>query len=127
MEILQVGERIILRLEEYDTVRTVHMGDDAPVPAPGPLGHSTGHWDGTTLVVQTEQINWGHFDQAGIPMSAAVSTTEYFSPGDDGGRLDYRIVVTDPATFTKPVELTKFWLNVPGVSVQAYACTAGQE
>jgi hypothetical protein len=32
------------------------------------------------------------------------------------------MIVDDPATFTEPVELSKFWLYVPGVTVQAYAC-----
>jgi hypothetical protein len=38
--------------------------------------------------------------------------------------LDYEIVVTDPATFTEPVRLTKHWLSVPGQVLDAYNCGA---
>jgi hypothetical protein len=122
MEILEAGGDIVLRLEEYDTVRTIHMNGEAAGNAPAKLGYSNGRWQDGTLVVETTAISWGFFDQAGIPVSAAVRTTEYFTPAADGSRLDYRMIVDDPATFTEPVELSKFWLYVPGVTVQAYAC-----
>jgi hypothetical protein len=75
-----------------------------------------------TLVVTTTHINWGHFDQAGIPLGESAEIVEYFTPSEDGSRMDYRMVVTDPSTFTEPVELRKHWLYIPGVTVQPYEC-----
>ena len=42
----------------------------------------------------------------------------------DGSRLNYRIIVTDPG-LAEPVELEKFWLYVPGVTVEPYDCIPG--
>ncbi len=126
MGIVEDGSDIILNLEEYDTVRTVHMeAGTAPGETQGsPLGYSVGHWEGNTLVVSTDHMNWGHFDQAGVPLSDAVVVTERFALSDDGGRLDYSMTIVDSATFTEPVELTKFWLYVPGVEVHTFECVA---
>ena len=127
MEISRQGEDIRLRIEEYDTVRLVHMNPPASPgdKKPNRLGYSVGRWDGAILVVETSMVNWGHFNQSGVPLSDDVSIKEYFTPSGDGSRLDYRAVIDDPATFTEPVELRKYWLNVPGVHVQPYECSTG--
>ena len=55
-------------------------------------------------------------------MSEAVEIVEYFSPTEDGSRMDYRMIVTDSSTFTEPVELQKHWFYIPGVTVEPYEC-----
>jgi len=124
MEIAEDGSDIQIRLEEYDTLRTIHMGaEDAGTDRTSSrLGYSTGRWDGTTLVVETSAVNYGHFDTVGIPLSNAATITERFIPSEDGKSLDFKMTVVDPATFTKPVELSKRWLALPGASVQPYEC-----
>ena len=44
-----------------------------------------------------------------------------------GGRkpVDYRITITDPATFTEPMVLEKFWVWLSDVRVERYDCTVG--
>jgi Family of unknown function (DUF6152) len=126
MEFARDGDNIRLRLEEYDTVRTIYMEPNAPPakPEPSRLGSSVGHWENNTLVVKTSGATWQYFDVVGIPQSAASTMVERFTLAADGSRLDYSITVTDPANFTKPVTLTKYWISVPGVQVSPYHCTA---
>jgi hypothetical protein len=125
MEFTEQGENILLRLEEYDLIRTIYMGTDARLqkPSASPLGTSHGRWDGTTLAVTTTAINWHHFDTVGIPLSEAVEIIERFTPTEDGSRLNYTMTVTDPATFTEPVPLEKYWLWLPDIEVGRYECT----
>lgn len=127
MEISRDGENIKFRIEEYDTVRFIHMnaGEAPGDRAASRLGYSVGHWDDNALVVETSMVNWGHFNQLGVPLTGDARITERFTPSDDGSRLDYKMTVEDPATFTRPVELGNYWLNVPGVEVQPYECTTG--
>ena len=125
MEFTEQGENILLSLEEYDLVRTIHMGTGTPLeeqPA-SLLGYSAGQWNGSTLVVTTTGVNWPHFDTVGIPLSGAVEIIERFTPTEDGSRLDYGMTVTDPATFTEPVALEKYWLWLPDIEVGRYECT----
>jgi hypothetical protein len=126
MQFSQQGENILLRMEEYDTVRTIRMKPDSrPQQSRAPLGHSTGRWEGTALIVTTTGISWPHFDAAGIPISEQARLVERFTPSADGSRLDYRMTVTDPLTFTKPVDLQKHWLGLPDVELKPYRCTRG--
>lgn len=127
LEFVEQGDTIMLRLEEYDTVRTIHLDDAARVDEPPPslLGHSVGHWDDNALVVKTTGVDWGHFDAAGIRLSADVEILERFTPAEDGSRLDYELTILDATTFTEPVVLRKAWVSLPGLRVAPYECTIG--
>jgi len=36
--------------------------------------------------------------------------------------MDYRLTVNDPVNFTRPVELRKKWLHVPGEQLIPFEC-----
>jgi len=123
MEFVDQNGDILIRLEEQDIVRTVHMSDDAGDREKGsPLGYSVGHWEGDTLVVKTTSIDWPWFDQEGIPQTEALLLVERFTPSSDGYVLDYTLTATDPAVFTETVELSRSWIWVPGEAVQPNNC-----
>ena len=127
MEFVDQGDQILLRLEEYDTVRVISMrseGSDEAVEAT-PLGHSVGRWEGRTLVVMTDRINWRYFGQNGLLQSEAIELVERFTPSLDGARLDYELTITDPALFTEQAVLTNSWVWVPGDPVLPFDCTEG--
>ena len=89
------------------------------------MGDSIGHWDGDTLVVTTTRVNWPYYTQAGIPQSEVVEIVEQFTPSSDGSRLDYVLTVTDPVTFTEPVEQEKYWIWRPQETVEPFDCLVG--
>ncbi len=67
IQFVEGEDEITLRIEEFDTVRTIHMTPPAAEPLPPTLlGHSDGRWDGDTLVVTTTGIDWPYFDQWGL-------------------------------------------------------------
>jgi hypothetical protein len=119
------GSDIVLRLEEYDVARRIHMdwqGDREAQPFTV-HGFSTGTMEGNTLVVSTTNLSSENFKWE-IPQSRAARIVERFTPSERGDRLDYEITVTDPETFTEPVRLEKFWLSIPGQVLDAYNCGA---
>jgi Family of unknown function (DUF6152) len=122
-EFVEHGTEIAIRSELYDLVRTVHMDRAAPpADAPAsPLGYSTGRWDGATLTVTTSRVNWPHFDNIGTPQSKDVRMVETFTVSADQTRLDYKLTVTDPATFTSPAVFERYWLAL-GESIHRYNC-----
>ena len=124
LEFVRKGDTILLRLEEYDTVRTIDMSAASKVDAlPRTLlGRSKGRWDGASLVVTTTGIDWRYLDSSGVPLSPAAAIIERFTPAADGTRLGYTMTVTDPATFTQPLELTRSWVWRPGETVKPYNC-----
>ncbi len=125
IEFQQQGNNVILRLEEWDGVRKIKMSKDAQTtpPSASSLGNSVGHWDGRTLVVTTDTINYRYLDEFGTPQSESVRVLEKFTLSEDGQYLDWDALVTDPDTFTEPFVLaTARWQWFPGETLQSYDC-----
>jgi hypothetical protein len=125
VEFEQNANDILMRIEEYDVLRTIHMDREAaPVgESASPLGNSIGRWDGATLLVTTTHLDWPFVHQLGIPQSRESVLVERFSPTEDGSRLDYELTITDPVNFTEPVTAEKYWLYIPGEEIRPYDCT----
>jgi hypothetical protein len=118
------GDTIVMRLEEWDGVRTIHMNPDpaADLPAPSPMGYSVGHWDGDTLVVETSRIDYPYFDDLGTPQSSQIHITERFDLDAANARLLWTGEIVDPATFSESVVLEIEWLYIPGNERKPYRC-----
>lgn len=126
IEFVDRGDSILLRIEEYDLVRTIYVRNvpDSDTVSPAPLGFSTGRMEGRALLVSTTKINSGTFDSVGIPLSLEATLEERFTPSEDGSTLTYSLIVNDPVNFTAPVETGKRFIYFPDVTVQAFNCTA---
>lgn len=124
-EILQTPGRVTF-IHEYPghTRRIFTDGRGHPDPAewtPTYYGHSTGRWDGDTLVVDTvgltEKTN---IDISGVPHSDKLHVVERVrkvSPKE----LEVTLTVTDPEAFAKPWTTVKRYAAVEG-EVQEYVC-----
>jgi hypothetical protein len=123
LEFVRKGDTILLRMEEYDTVRTIDMKGAPRGSRPKTLlGSSHGRWEDDTLVVTTAGIAWSYLDPSGVPLGPSASIVERFTPSPDGTRLTMRMTVTDPDTFTQPVELQRSWVWRKGETVKPYNC-----
>jgi hypothetical protein len=110
MQILQSRDVVILRHEMMHDVRMIHL-DGRPHPSPTVrwlAGHSTGRWDGHTLVVDTRNFT-DRTNFRGSPQNTrqdifateALHVVERFTPTGPG-TLRYEFTVDDPKTWTKP-------------------------
>jgi hypothetical protein len=123
VEFVRDGDTIRMRIEEYDARRTIQMGDSAEPPAePTQMGFSRGHFEGATLVVETDHIQAQYFDPDGVPQSDQISLVERFMPNADYSRLDYTVTVTDPVYFTEPFTLSRYFVWKPEMTVVPYNC-----
>jgi hypothetical protein len=124
MELIDRGDVIQLRLEEYDMIRTFHMSGAAdPTTQPRtPLGYSVGRWDGATLTVETTRVNAPYLTAAGIPIGTNARFEERFTPTADGSRLDYTLDVTDPDSLAAPARFLRSWVWRPGERVLPFEC-----
>jgi hypothetical protein len=124
LEFVKRGDRILLRMEEYDTVRTIHMARNADLKSEqaNRLGVSAGQWEGDTLVVRTDRITWPYLDPSGVPLGSGAVLLERFTPSADGSRLDYSLMVTSAEAFTEPLELKRNWYWRPQEKVRPYRC-----
>ena len=86
------------------------------------LGDSRGHWDGTTLVVETTNFRTddGVIFQGANP--ATFKITERFTRVDPTS-INYEFTVEDPATWTKPWTAVIPWNKIdPAEQMYEYGC-----
>jgi hypothetical protein len=123
------GDDIVLRLEEWDGVRTIHVGGAASAAAasPSPMGYSIGRWEGDTLVVETDHIDYPYFDDLGTPQSANVSVRERFTLQPEARRLSWQAQIVDAASFTEPVTMKIEWQWIPGHEIKPFDCALDAE
>ena len=125
IELAQESEDIIvIRMEEWDGMRRIHMNTPNPVdnPPATPMGYSLGHWEGKTLVVSTNRINWPYFDNAGTPQSKDVEITERFTLSDDEQNMSWEAIITDPANLAEPAVVRQGYTWVPGEEIKEFNC-----
>src|SRR5690606_17663916 len=101
IELVDQGDRILLRGEAYDLTRTIYMGTP-PAGGSTPLGTSRGRFDGNELVVETDRIDYHSYGDLGPAQSNQSKVVERFELSADGLTLDYEITVTDPVMLAEP-------------------------
>ncbi len=122
MEFVPQGDNLLIRLEESDARRVIYMNGASAPSEYSMYGSSTGRWDGNTLIVETVNIDTPHFYGDGTPQSRSIRLTEYFTLSESEDRLDYRVIVDDPETFTEIREFTRYWAWRPDLAVEPYNC-----
>lgn len=115
--------QVTILLEEFNIFRIIHIDGRAHPPAdeldPTFFGHSIGHWEGKTLVVDSVGINTETtFDT--LPHSEDMHVVERYTR--TGDRLDIMITIEDPKTFPKPWVQRSSFASVPGVGIREYFC-----
>ena len=134
-EIRQVGrDRLEFRYGEWDARRTIYLdGRKRPVnQPPSAMGHSLGHWDGDTLIVETSGIA---ANIAGLPDLATTARhsdqlriVERYTRSKEGNTLQLTVTMEDPPTFREPVVLKKIWRWAPESKITPYEnCQAPTE
>jgi hypothetical protein len=95
---------VIVFLNPDLTYRQIFMDGRALESNPNPswMGYSTGHWDGDTLVVESNGFNdrtW--LDHDGHPHTEALRTIERYRRRDFG-HLELEVTFSDPGAYTRP-------------------------
>ena len=85
-------------------------------------GHSTGHWEGDTLVIETAGYNDKTFiDATGVPHSARMRTVERMRKAADGS-LEIGVTVSDPEVFAADWSARYLYDPQPGMRLLDYTC-----
>src|SRR6202008_5007701 len=89
-------------------------------PDPTWYGHSIGHWEKDTLVVDTVGFNdkfW--FDFLGHPHTEKLHTIERFIR-TDLGNIQLETTIDDPGAYTKPFTIASRARLMPGADLMEY-------
>jgi hypothetical protein len=122
------GPKMIALLFEYQTIYRMIYMDGRPHPPeigdyPEFMGHSIGHWEGDTLVIDTVGIHersW--LDTAGHEHSGKLHLIERMQKLDDD-HMKWTVTYEDPVFFTEPWSISRtFTKGKPTDRIMTYSC-----
>jgi len=128
MEVLQTPGQITIIQEAYNQVRRVYLNAELPAfedAEPLFWGHSSGKWEGDTLVVDTvgikEDVRFRdvpHSNQMRI-----VERLRLLSPN----MMEDVVTVTDPVYLEAPWQFKWMYKRMPGYHMLEYVCESNRE
>ena len=118
-------DRIEIKGEDMSSDRVIYI-DGRGHPEDGEqttLGHSIGHFEGNTLVVDTVNIR-ANIAEDNLPIYNAdnTHTIERYALSEDGTRLRMQLTIFDPVMFREPLVLENIRLKTPGVEILDAPC-----
>jgi hypothetical protein len=105
-QIFQTPKYILMAYEFAGASRTIYMENPPPSPVDSWMGHSVGHWEGDTLVIDVTSLNdqtW--FDRAGNFHSDALHVVERYTPLSPDA-ITYEVTIEDPKVFSRPWKMS---------------------
>ena len=126
-QIIQTPGQVTLVYEINHVIRPLPL--DKPLPPADELeifpyysGHSSAHWEGDTLVIESAGFNEKTFiDATGAPHSDQMRTVERIRKVNDR-TLENVVTVTDPVMFTRPWQARFVYDLHPEVRLEDYNC-----
>jgi len=125
IRLVQTPKLLVLIDENADPTRQIYLdGRSHPKEYnPSYMGHSVGHWEQDTLVVDTVGFNdriWVTFNA--FPQTEKMHVTERFRRLDLG-RLEVELTFDDPGAFKKPFTLKRSSMLAPdNFEILEYVC-----
>ncbi len=106
-QIVQTPEHILIAYEFASASRVVYMQrPDFEAPVDAWMGHSRGHWEGETLVIDvTALVDQTWFDSSGNHHSDALHVVERYTPIGPN-TLMYEATIEDRNVFTRPWKIS---------------------
>jgi hypothetical protein len=130
VEIFHRPQDLTIYWEGYGMYRKVYMADRNPPKAvlPTAMGHAVAHWDGDTLVVETDQLKpYPYMTRMATSSAARIVERLHLEQRDVKGKktkfLVDEIVLTDPKVYTEPVHIKADLIERPDLQILEYTCT----
>ncbi len=122
--IVQTPKLMVNVYEAFNLWRQIHIDSRQFADDLNPtwLGHSLGHWEGDTLVVESRGFNgrtW--LDTGGLPSSDQLKVIERYSR-PTYGRLEIAYTIDDPVYYTEPWDATVSLTLYPDTELIEFIC-----
>ena len=116
---------VVIRLQYYDMARIVFTDGRGHGPASAPhtkVGDSIGHWEGDTLVVDTDHLEPATITNNGLSHTENVHLIERFRLSPDGRTLLSTQEFEDPETLDNRGARFIAWKKQDGQFLEPYDC-----
>jgi hypothetical protein len=140
LQILDGGNQIVMMEEAVMQPRRIYTDGRGHPPDLDStwLGHSIGHWEGDTLVIDTIGFNGRERPMNGyesgavnspderadprLPVSTDLHLVERMRLVGGGEFLELEMIMTDPKTYLHPFTTKRYFQRRPDIDVQEYTC-----
>jgi hypothetical protein len=124
-EIVQSPGFVAIMQEQMHETRIIPLGAGPHLPETVRqwLGDSRGHWEGSTLVVETTNFTDEGRGSTFQYATKNMTLVERFTRTGDRA-IDYQFTVSDPGTWTRPWTARLPWNRIDGL-IYEYACHEG--
>jgi hypothetical protein len=129
MEIIQTPGQVTLNTGVLHDIRRIYMDGIGHTEGADPSfrGDSVGHWEGDTLVVETNNLRAGTMDREGTPYSDKLTVVERIKRVSPT-RLEIESTLTDPEALTEPYVMRRAYKPMPpGSRFEEYVCENNHE
>ncbi len=124
VEISQLDDRILIRYEVWNVVRTAYLDDRDPPPESALTrhGYSVAHYEGSVLVIETTRIAPARLNVefGGGGHSQQLKAIERYSRNGDLLRLE--LTLEDQNMLNEPLVYEKVFKHTPDVTFLEYSC-----
>jgi len=120
----QFDDRIEIKGEDMSSDRVIYLDGRAPPNGElTALGHSVGHYEGRTLIVETVNLR-ANIAEDGLAIFNADNARmiERYTLSEDGKRLRVQTTLIDPVMFAEPLVLENIRLSTPDVQLEDAPC-----
>ncbi len=130
IQIIQQPGIVVIRYEMIHETRVIPLDGRPHVGGRirSYMGDARGRWEGSTLVVETTNFNGRTGSYArngdGYPTTESLTLVERFTP-IDANTLQYRVIVSDPNTWTRPWMVAFPLTRESTYQMFEYACHEG--
>jgi hypothetical protein len=127
-KIVQTPRLVVILYEYQTTFRQIFIDGRALPKDPNPtwMGYSVGHWEGDTLVVESNGFNgkaW--LSGLGNPTTDALHVTERIRRRDFG-HMDIQVTIDDPKAYTKPWTAELHPELIPDMELLEFVCNENE-
>ena len=116
---------LVIQRWNEGVIRLIHIDAAHPEPLkPTWMGHSVGHWEGDTLVVDTAGFNDGGKLYPGVPHTEKLHMTARYRLINDGSLMEIIYTYDDPGSVLRPIRFAR--LLQRGVPRQSQEAICGE-
>ncbi len=124
VEIIQTPGQVTMNLGVLHDIRRIYLDGIGHTTGADPSfnGDSIGHWEGDTLVVETNNVRAATLDRDGIPYSDKLTAVERIRRTGPA-KLEIEMTLTDPEAFVVPYTIRRAYVPMPpGSRFEEYLC-----
>lgn len=121
-------DRIVQLFVVDHSYRTIYLNRSHPKDLkPTYSGHSVGHWDGDTLIVDTIGFKSNWLEEGGSPTGERLHLVERIRKSPDNRSIENEMTIDDPEFYRRPfkIKATMSW-SVPSRPIRPAYCEENQ-